>query len=92
MLCEASSVGTKIDLGKIPKPENIQLSEWLTSYPAMGFIFAINSEKAIQQLREVGLKTEVVGRFTREMKIRTRLGEENQTFIDLMSESIFGLK
>jgi len=65
MLCEASPVGLR-SIGKIPKPENIQLSEWLTSYPAMGFIFVINSEKALVPLREVGLKTEVLGRFTRD--------------------------
>ncbi|MDD1776516.1 MAG: AIR synthase related protein, partial [Candidatus Methanomethylicus sp.] len=40
MLCEASSVGANVDLEKIPKPNSITLSEWLVSYPAMGFIFA----------------------------------------------------
>jgi len=58
----------------------------------MGFIFAINSEKALGPLKEVGLKTEVVGRFTREMTIKARLGKASQTFMDLTSESIFGLK
>lgn len=92
MLCEASSVGSKLDLAKIPKPKDFDLSEWLTSYPAMGFIFALNSEKALPLLREAGLTAEIVGSFTQAKRIEVSFGNETETFIDLERESIFGLR
>jgi hypothetical protein len=90
MLCEASSVGAEVDLAKIPRPANFDISEWLTSYPAIGFIFAINSEKVLGQLRAAGLTAEIVGKFTKEKVIRAKLGSELETFVDLEKESIFG--
>jgi hypothetical protein len=92
MLCEASSVGAEIDLEKIPKPNNCDLIEWLISYPAMGFIFAVESESALEQLRKVGLETKIVGKFTKAATIKARLHGEVETFIDLSKESIFGLR
>lgn len=92
MLCEASSVGADVDLSKIPRPKGFELGGWLISYPAMGFIFSLNSEDALPLLREAGLTTAIVGSFTEDKKIRARLGNESATFIDLEKESIFGLK
>jgi selenophosphate synthetase-related protein len=92
MLCEASSVGADIDLAKIPRPEGFDLADWLTSYPAMGFIFALNSEKAIPILREAGLTTEIVGNFTGDRTIKAKLGEVSEIFMDFNKESIFGLR
>jgi hypothetical protein len=92
MMCEASSVGATLDLAKIPLPNWFDLSEWLTSYPAMGYLFAINSEDALPLLRDAGLTAEVVGSFTKEKKIVASLQGQTQTFIDLEKESIFGLR
>jgi len=92
MLCEASSVGADIDLAKIPRPKGFELAEWLISYPAMGFIFSLNSEKALPLLREAGLTAEIVGVFTKEKTIKARLGNESAIFMDLEKESVFGLR
>ncbi len=94
MLCEASSVGAEIDLEKIPHPERLPLSKWMTSYPAMGFIFAARSdpEGVVDRLRAVGFASEIAGRFTEDQKIIALLGGESGEFIDLAKESVFGLR
>ena len=92
MLCEASNTGAEIDLEKIPKPDFMALSEWLISYPAMGFIFATKSVEIIELLREVGFSAEIVGKFTQSKNIETVLGKERGIFMDLSKESVFGLR
>ena len=92
MLCEASAVGAEIDLAKIPRPGSISLSEWLVSYPAMGFIFASKSKETLALLREVGFSAEIVGQFTESKKIYCQLGNERGAFMDLGLESVFGLR
>ncbi|MGQ9759884.1 MAG: AIR synthase related protein [Candidatus Methanomethylicaceae archaeon] len=92
MLCEASGVGAEVSLEKIPAPTGISLSEWLTSYPAMGFIFGSKSINAFKTLRDVGFSVDSVGRFTADKIIRVSLGDKTEVFMDLTKESVFGLR
>ncbi len=92
MLCEASGVGAQVDLEKIPRPPSVSLSEWLVSYPAMGFIFATKDDAILDIFREVGFSAEVVGSFTSSKQIQVSLGSEKGTFMDLGRESVFGLR
>lgn len=94
MLCEASGVGAKVSLEKIPTPNGIRISEWLTSYPAMGYIFGSRSGsvEAFKTLQDVGFSVEAVGHFTADKKIIVSLGGKNEVFMDLSRESVFGLR
>ena len=92
MLCEASGVGAEIDLGLIPIPRGSALGEWLISYPAMGYIFGIKSKGSLDKLKALGFEVSIVGRFTAKRKIRACLGSEEDTFLDMERESIFGFK
>ncbi|MGC8936900.1 MAG: AIR synthase related protein [Candidatus Methanomethylicaceae archaeon] len=92
MLCESSGVGAEISLEKIPAPKSSPLSEWLTSYPAMGFIYGASSIRVFEPLRELGFSVESVGRFTADKKITVSLGQEREVFMDLTRDSVFGLR
>ncbi len=91
MLCEASGVGAEVSLEKIPAPKGIQISEWLTSSPAMGFIFGSKSTKPFEALKNVGFSVKSVGRFTADKKITVSLEHQREVFMDLTGESVFGL-
>jgi selenophosphate synthetase-related protein len=91
MLCESSRVGAKINLEKIPKPESIELVDWLTTYPALGFIFATNkTEECSAILKKHGFATEAIGEILKETVIRVSYRGQTGTFLDLGKDSIFG--
>jgi selenophosphate synthetase-related protein len=91
MLCESSRVGAKIDLDRIPKPESIELVNWLTTYPALGFVFATKkTEECSTLLKKQGFTTEVIGEILKETVIRVSYHGQTKTFLDLSKDSIFG--
>ncbi|MDH5806225.1 MAG: AIR synthase related protein [Candidatus Methanomethylicaceae archaeon] len=91
MLCEASNVGALIDLSKVPIPKDLSIIEWLTSYPAMGFIFGLSKEENINILEEVGFSVECIGEFTENKKLEVIFKGSRATFIDFSKESVIGL-
>jgi selenophosphate synthetase-related protein len=92
MLCEASNVGAKIYLDKIPRPKNISIYEWLITYPAMGFIFGINDFCETKILENVGFSVEYIGEFISDNKIILILNNKEEIFMDLSKESVIGIK
>jgi hypothetical protein len=93
MLCESSRVGCKIDLSTIPKPSSLDLQEWLITYPSTGFVLSTGqTERCAQVLQEHGLTANSVGRVIKEKVIQVSYQGQNETFMKLDEESIFGLK
>ncbi|MEM4405829.1 MAG: AIR synthase related protein [Candidatus Methanomethylicaceae archaeon] len=92
MLCEASGVGAEVSLDKIPAPKGSSLSDWLTSYPAMGFIFGSSTSNVFETLKNSGFSVESVGRFTADKKIIVSMDHKKEIFMDLARESVFGLR
>ena len=45
MLLECSGVGAAIQLDRIPRPEGIPLSRWLTAFPSYGYILSIAPDR-----------------------------------------------
>jgi len=93
MLCESSRVGAKINLEKLPKPENVKLEDWLVTYPGMGFVISTSQqEKCLSVLRKHKLTASIVGEITADEEIWLSYGQECELFLDLKRESVFGVQ
>jgi selenophosphate synthetase-related protein len=93
MLCESSHVGASIIIDDIPKPEDLSMQDWLTTYPSTGFVFSTNKpQKCAKLLRKHGLTANVVGMISSKRAIRISYRGQAETFMDLEKESIFGFK
>jgi len=93
MLLETSGVGADVDVGAIPKPEGVDLSSWILTYPGCGFIVTCDearTEETLDILRERNLSATVVGRATEERKMRLSLEGESRMLFDLENEIITG--
>ncbi len=93
MLCEHSGTGALLDLDLLPLPPGIGREEWLLTYPSTCYLLTSSrSRRCLEVLRRHGLTAEVVGKILRERKVVLRMGGEEETFLDLERESVFGLK
>lgn len=92
MLCEASNVGAIVHLNKIPTPKDVSIIDWLTSYPAMGFIFGVTENRGTSILEEVGFSVELIGEFTEDNKLKVEYKGLEYIFMDFSKESVIGLK
>lgn len=46
MLAEASGVAIDIQLEALPKPQNVDMTRWLRSFPSFGFLLSVRPENA----------------------------------------------
>lgn len=93
MLLETSRVGAEVDITKIPRPSNVEISHWLKVYPGVGFIFASREpRKIVEMLTEAGITTEIVGKFTAEPVLRISDGKTLATVFDFRKNKITGIK
>jgi selenophosphate synthetase-related protein len=92
MLCESSRLGAIINLESIPKPTNIKLVDWLTTYPGIGFIISTNQPKdCLEVFENHDLSSAVIGRILKEKRIWLSYKNESALFMDLMKKSVFGI-
>ena len=92
MLCESSRIGARVDLGSIPKPVDVKLEDWLTSYPGIGFIISTNQPlECLHLLRNHKLAAATIGEITANEEIWLSYNAKDALFLDLRRESIFGL-
>lgn len=93
MLCESSRVGAHAFLESIPKPQNIELKDWLLTYPSTGFLFTTRKSKECKSVLENGgFTTEVIGKVAADRVIQLSYGGFVETFMDLNKESVFGFR
>ncbi len=91
MMLEVSEKGALIDLERIPKPENVELVQWLKSYPACGFCVTTDyAEEVIKIFRKHGLEADVVGKIDSSRVLKIKLNNEEEIFMDFSRESVFG--
>ena len=91
MLCESSRVGASIQIDNIPKPQGFNMSDWLMTYPSIGFVLATDRpQKCLSLLTEHGLTANVAGKITKTRTIQISYQGQIETFMNLEKESIFG--
>ena len=97
MLCEVSGVGAEVDVGKIVRPDNseITLERWLLMHPATGFVFTAKPEKvkeALLILKARKISAAVCGEITKKRTLDIILGKEKATVFDFEKEGIMGIR
>ncbi len=95
MLLEASDVGAKIELEKIPRNTNVQWDDWLKLYPGSGFVLTAdleNVEDCIKLLEEVNITSQVAGSIIEEKKLYLKHENQEEVVFDFKNDIIMGIK
>jgi|GEM_PF-20525 len=93
MLCESSRVGASINIENIPKPENINVQDWLITYPSTGFIVTTNRpQECVELFRKHGLTASVAGTILETRTVRISYRGQVETLMNLERESVFGFE
>jgi selenophosphate synthetase-related protein len=95
MLLEWSRLGVTLDLTALPRPENVQLSDWLTCFPAFGFLLCApegRGAECVAAFRDNGLDAAVVGCIDDSGVVSLRSGECRATVLDLSVTPVTGLR
>jgi len=91
MLCESSRFGALIKIDHIPKPINLNMQEWLVTYPSTGFVLTTDkAPNCMELLRKHGFTANVVGKILETKTIQVSFYNQVETFMNLEKESIFG--
>lgn len=91
MLLEASGCGATVDIGAIPRPDDVELVQWLKAYQGCGFVITSDgelSEKVIAELSTRGLTASICGLVEAGSSLVVRLGEESAELFDLSVDTL----
>ncbi len=67
MLLESSGCGARLDLERLPAPEQVDPLRWLTAFPSFGFILSVEpaaAERVCERFEALGVACRVVGEVT----------------------------
>ena len=88
MLLECSAVGASIDLASLPHPRDVDLVQWLLSFPSFGYLLSVspaNSEQVIRHFASQDIACKVVGEITRDARLELRLDGQSRVFWEASS-------
>ena len=98
MLLETSGVGATVEIPKIPKPpENeITMERWLKIYPGMGFILTVKNiedgKECIDIFESAGIDANIVGEIDDTRKLKITKGGNSKIVFDFEREFLTGIK
>jgi uncharacterized protein len=94
MLLEWSRLGVTVDLEQLPRPAGVALEDWLTCFPAYGFLLCAPQGRegdCLAPFQARGLDAMVVGMIDKSGLLALRSGEVEVTVLDLTSDRVTGL-
>jgi uncharacterized protein len=85
MLLECSGIGAELALERIPRPEHVDLSRWLISFPSFGYLLSVPPEHTAGVIahfatREIACAR--VGQITAQPALVLRCGAARRTFLE----------
>jgi uncharacterized protein len=95
MLLEPTAAGAIVDLERLPRPDDVDLEDWVGSFPTYGFLITATSDRAGEcrdAFSERGLACEIVGEVDRSGVLRARLAGGVAELDDLRREGPAGLR
>jgi uncharacterized protein len=93
MLGECSGVGAVIDVTRIPKPDGVDLSRWLLTFPSYGYLIAVapqNISAVLARFADRGIAAADVGAFTADPRIVITDGGQRETIWDFDRAPLIG--
>jgi selenophosphate synthetase-related protein len=94
IMIENSSKGAMIELDSIPRPPEIELSDWLVCFQSFGFALSVtqkNSEAVIALFKEREITAAIIGKVVDEPMITLKNGPESKVLFDLRNDKITGI-
>jgi selenophosphate synthetase-related protein len=94
IMMENSNKGAIIEVTSIPKPAEIELSDWLVCFQSFGFVLSVNpknSEKVITLFREREITAVVIGEVTDQPVVILENGSESKVLFDFRKDKITGI-
>jgi len=94
MLMETSNCGAVLDLDQIPKPQDVSLERWLTSFPSYGFLLSVRPEnvEAVRAMFQVqDLVCAAIGEVQADQQIILRSQDQSVLFWDFTQQPLTGL-
>lgn len=94
IMMENSGKGAIIELASIPKPLEIELSDWLVCFQSFGFVLSVppkNSEAVISLFREREITAPIIGKVTDEPIVILKDGPESKVLFDFRTDTITGI-
>jgi len=98
MLLETSGVGATVEIPKIPKPpENeMTMERWLKIYPGMGFVLTVkdveDGKECINIFEDAGIDANIVGEIDATRKLKITKGGNSTVVFDFEREFLTGIK
>ena len=91
MLLEASGKGALVDIGRLPRPEGVDLLQWLTAYQGCGFVVTAKpsrEQRVRNEFARADIQAEVCGSVNRGLLLEVALGNERQTLFDFSRDTL----
>jgi len=94
IMMENSNKGAIIEVTSIPKPAEIELSDWLVCFQSFGFVFSVppkNSNAIISLFRQREITAAIIGKVTDDPIVRLKNGPESKVLFDFRKDKITGI-
>ncbi len=94
IMMENSSKGAIIELDSIPKPAEIELSDWLVCFQSFGFVLSVSpkhSETVIDLFQKREINAAIIGKVVDEPIVTLENGPESKALFDFKKDKITGI-
>jgi hypothetical protein len=94
IMIENSGKGTIIELDSIPKPDEIELSDWLVCFQSFGFILSVqpkHSKTVMDLFQEREITAAIIGKVVDEPIVILKNGPESRALFDFRKDKITGI-
>lgn len=94
IMMENSGKGAIIELASIPKPLEVELSDWLVCFQSFGFVLSVspkNSEAVMSLFREREITAPIIGKVIDDPMVTLKNGVESKVLFDFRKDKITGI-
>ena len=94
IMMENSGKGAIIELPSIPKPVEIELSDWVVCFQSFGFVLSAQPEKSaavVSLFKKRDITASVIGKVINDPMITLRNGPESRILFDFRKDKITGI-